>query len=81
MRSDTSTRSQSGRVTKWLVSGPPFVFLLVFFVLPAAIMVLLAVALSPMTRMARAGGPIQASLSWWHSSANWAFSERNPYPG
>jgi spermidine/putrescine transport system permease protein len=30
-------------VTKWLVSGPPFVFLLVFFVLPAAIMVLASV--------------------------------------
>lgn len=43
MRADTSTRSQSGRTTKWLVSGPPFVFLLVFFVLPAAIMVLASV--------------------------------------
>jgi spermidine/putrescine transport system permease protein len=28
------------RLTKWLVSGPPFVFLLLFFVLPAMIMVL-----------------------------------------
>jgi len=43
MRTDTSTRSQSGRLTKWLVSGPPFVFLLVFFVLPALIMVLASV--------------------------------------
>jgi hypothetical protein len=43
MRSDTSTRSQSGRLTKWLVSGPPFVFLLVFFVVPAAIMVVASV--------------------------------------
>src|SRR5512135_1055279 len=28
------------RLLKWLVSGPPFVFLLLFFVVPAAIMVL-----------------------------------------
>jgi spermidine/putrescine transport system permease protein len=28
------------RLTKWMVSGPPFVFLVMFFVLPAAIMVL-----------------------------------------
>ena len=39
MHADTSTRSQSGRMTKWLVSGPPFAFLLVFFVIPSLIMV------------------------------------------
>ena len=39
MHAETSTRSQSGRLTKWLVSGPPFVFLLVFFLIPSLIMV------------------------------------------
>lgn len=31
--------SRAARLTKWLASGPPFVFLLVFFVLPSLIMV------------------------------------------
>ena len=39
MHADTSTRTRSGRLTQWLVSGPPFVFLCIFFLVPAAIMV------------------------------------------
>jgi spermidine/putrescine transport system permease protein len=39
MQSETSARTQSGRLTKWLVSTPPFAFLIVFFLLPALIMV------------------------------------------
>jgi spermidine/putrescine transport system permease protein len=39
MLADTSTRMQGGRLTRLLVSGPPFVFLTLFFVVPAAIMV------------------------------------------
>ena len=31
---------KENRVTKWLVSGPPLVFLLVFFVTPSLIMLL-----------------------------------------
>ncbi|HET7764412.1 MAG TPA: ABC transporter permease [Burkholderiales bacterium] len=33
------TRLRSATVTRWLVTGPPFVFLLVFFALPSLIMV------------------------------------------
>jgi spermidine/putrescine transport system permease protein len=40
---ETSSRTQSGRLTKWLVSGPPLVFLGIFFVLPALIMVVASV--------------------------------------
>jgi spermidine/putrescine transport system permease protein len=43
MHADTSTRTRSGRLTQWLVSGPPFVFLLVFFLVPAAIMVVASI--------------------------------------
>jgi spermidine/putrescine transport system permease protein len=43
MQSETATRSQSGRLTRLLVSGPPFVFLVVFFLVPALIMVLASV--------------------------------------
>lgn len=43
MHADTSSRTRSGRTTQWLVSGPPFVFLLLFFVIPAAIMVVASV--------------------------------------
>jgi spermidine/putrescine transport system permease protein len=39
MQGETASRTQGGRLTKWLVSGPPLVFLLVFFLLPALIMV------------------------------------------
>ena len=39
MPGETASRVQGGRLTKWLVSGPPLVFLLVFFLLPALIMV------------------------------------------
>ena len=39
MAADTSSRTRAGRLTKWLVSGPPLVFLGIFFVLPALIMV------------------------------------------
>ena len=39
MAADTSSRTQSGRLTKWLVSGPPFLFLFVFFLIPSLIMV------------------------------------------
>lgn len=30
----------SGRLVKWLISGPPLLFLLVFFVVPSLIMIL-----------------------------------------
>lgn len=40
---ETSTRSRSGRLTRLLVSGPPFVFLVVFFLLPALIMVVASI--------------------------------------
>jgi len=43
MHADSSTRTRSGRLTQWLVSGPPFVFLFVFFLVPAAIMVVASV--------------------------------------
>lgn len=43
MQAETSTRTQSGRLTRLLVSGPPFVFLAVFFLLPALIMVVASV--------------------------------------
>jgi spermidine/putrescine transport system permease protein len=43
MPPDTSTRTQSGRLTRLLVSGPPFIFLAVFFLLPALIMVVASV--------------------------------------
>ena len=33
MHADSSTRTRSGRLTQWLVSGPPFVFLFVFFLI------------------------------------------------
>ena len=39
MQAETSERTQSGRLTKWLVSTPPFAFLIFFFLLPALIMV------------------------------------------
>ena len=39
MHAETSTRTESGRLTRLLVSGPPFLFLTVFFLVPAAIMV------------------------------------------
>jgi spermidine/putrescine transport system permease protein len=38
--SDERKLSRAGRFTKWLVSGPPFIFLLLFFVAPSLIMVL-----------------------------------------
>ena len=43
MHTDTSNRMHAGRLARWAVSGPPFVFLLVFFVVPAAIMVVASV--------------------------------------
>lgn len=39
MHAQTSTRTREGRLTRLLVSGPPFLFLLVFFLVPALIMV------------------------------------------
>jgi spermidine/putrescine transport system permease protein len=39
MQATTSTRTQGGRLTRMLVSAPPFVFLLIFFLVPALIMV------------------------------------------
>jgi spermidine/putrescine transport system permease protein len=39
MQGETASRTQGGQLTKWLVSGPPLGFLLVFFLLPALIMV------------------------------------------
>jgi spermidine/putrescine transport system permease protein len=38
--SDEPRPSRSTRLAKWLVSGPPFIFLLLFFVAPGIIMVL-----------------------------------------
>ncbi len=38
--SDRRKASRAMRITKWLVSGPPFLFLLFFFVAPSVIMVL-----------------------------------------
>jgi len=38
--SDGRKLSRAARLTKWLVSGPPFLFLLLFFVAPSLIMVL-----------------------------------------
>src|SRR5215218_1347821 len=43
MQADTAARTQPGRLTKWLVSTPPFAFLIVFFLLPALIMVVASV--------------------------------------
>ncbi len=40
MSDDNKNLSPSARMTKWLVSGPPFAFLRVFFAAPALIMVL-----------------------------------------
>lgn len=65
MHADTSTRTRSRRLTQWLVSGPPFVFLFVFFLVPAAIMVVASIrhpgefgALAPLfgTRPGEDGG-------------------------
>ena len=39
MSDEHANLSPAGRLTKWLVSGPPFVFLLLFFVAPSIIMV------------------------------------------
>ena len=38
--SESARLSPAARLTKWLVSGPPFVFLLLFFVAPSVIMVI-----------------------------------------
>ena len=35
----TKEKTKGGRITKWLVSGPPLLFLLVFFVAPSLIMI------------------------------------------
>jgi spermidine/putrescine transport system permease protein len=43
MQAATSDRTQGGRLTRWLVSGPPFVFLLAFFLVPSLIMVVASV--------------------------------------
>ena len=40
MMSKETAKSSSARIAKWLVSGPPFVFLLLFFVAPGILMVL-----------------------------------------
>ena len=39
MGNKTARRSAAARLTKWLVSGPPLLFLLLFFLLPGLIMV------------------------------------------
>jgi spermidine/putrescine transport system permease protein len=39
MQSVTSDRAQGGRLTRWLVTAPPFLFLLAFFLVPSLIMV------------------------------------------
>lgn len=39
MSTVASNRTRGARLTQWAVSGPPFVFLLVFFLIPALIMV------------------------------------------
>ena len=43
MHAETATRTQSGRLTRVLVSGPPFLFLLVFFLIPSLIMVVASI--------------------------------------
>ncbi len=40
MSDESANLSPAARLTKWLVSGPPFIFLLLFFVAPSMIMVL-----------------------------------------
>src|SRR3989338_3673068 len=40
MSEEHAKLSSAARLTKWLVSGPPFLFLLLFFVAPSVIMVL-----------------------------------------
>ena len=40
---DAMKRNTSSRLTKWLVAGPPLVFLTLFFLLPALIMVVASV--------------------------------------
>jgi len=35
----TKKETKGGRIAKWLVSGPPLLFLLVFFVVPSLIMI------------------------------------------
>lgn len=37
---DEPKLSRTTRLTKWLVSGPPFIYLLLFFVAPSVIMVI-----------------------------------------
>ena len=39
MSAHSSTRSEDRSTTRWLVTGPPFLFLLVFFLVPSLIMV------------------------------------------
>lgn len=34
-----------------------------------------------MSLIAEGGGPIKITPSFWHSSANSTFSDKNPYPG
>ena len=48
---------------------------------PAALAVCRALALSPIRRMTSGRGPIQPILHSSSTSAKWAFSARNPYPG
>ena len=48
---------------------------------PRADTVRRAVALSPISRIASGGGPIHTTPHSWTTSAKWAFSARNPYPG
>ncbi len=45
---------------------------------PASVAMRLAIALSPIREMTRAGGPMKVTPSVSQSRANSAFSERNP---
>ncbi len=49
--------------------------------MPAARMVRRAMSLSPMRASTPDGGPMKTILHSSHRAANFAFSERNPYPG
>ena len=48
---------------------------------PASRMVRRATALSPIARIMSAAGPMNVKPHEAHTSAKWALSDRNPYPG
>src|SRR2546425_2694387 len=72
------SRAASGRACTWSASGR---VLPGTIGTPAACMRRRASVLSPMARMAAAGGPTKLSPACTTASANGARSERKPYPG